>query len=220
MTATTPIWGKLADLFSKKLLVQTALVIYSVGSLIAGFAPSMEVLIGARAVQGLGVGGLTALVQVVIATHGRARASAAATPATSARRSRWRPSSGPLDRRRARRLALGWRWCFFVGIPVAAHRVRRAAEDAAPAGRQARGPHRLPRRHPARRRRLAAAGLGLAGRQPVRLGLHHQPRPGRRRPGWSSPPRCTSRRGSPASRSSRCGSSATAPRRWPPSPRC
>ena len=34
MTATTPIWGKLADLFSKKLLVQSALVIYSVGTLI------------------------------------------------------------------------------------------------------------------------------------------------------------------------------------------
>src|SRR6476620_12331326 len=68
MTATTPIWGKFADLFDKKLLVQTALIIFSVGSLIAGFAPSMEVLIGARVVQGLGVGGLTALVQVVIAT--------------------------------------------------------------------------------------------------------------------------------------------------------
>ena len=49
MTATTPIWGKLADLFSKKLLVQSALVIYSIGSLLAGFAPNMEVLIGARA---------------------------------------------------------------------------------------------------------------------------------------------------------------------------
>ena len=68
MTATTPIWGKLADLFSKKLLVQTALVIYSIGSLIAGVAPNMGSLIGARAVQGLGVGGLTALVQVVIAS--------------------------------------------------------------------------------------------------------------------------------------------------------
>ena len=39
MTATTPIWGKFADLFDKKVLVQTALVIFSVGSLIAGFAP-------------------------------------------------------------------------------------------------------------------------------------------------------------------------------------
>src|SRR6201991_250360 len=68
MTASTPIWGKLADQFSKKLLVQSALVIYTVGSLIAALAPSMGVLIGARVVQGLGVGGLTALVQVVIAT--------------------------------------------------------------------------------------------------------------------------------------------------------
>src|SRR4051812_40287586 len=51
MTATTPIWGKLADLFSKKVLVQSALVIFSIGSLIAGFAPSMEVLIGARVVR-------------------------------------------------------------------------------------------------------------------------------------------------------------------------
>src|SRR4029079_825736 len=40
MTASTPIWGKLADLFSKKLLVQLALVVYSIGSLIAAVAPS------------------------------------------------------------------------------------------------------------------------------------------------------------------------------------
>ena len=67
MTATTPVWGKLSDLFSKKMLVQLALVIFAIGSLIAALAPSMEVLIGARVVQGLGVGGLTGLVQVVIA---------------------------------------------------------------------------------------------------------------------------------------------------------
>ena len=41
MTASTPIWGKLADQFSKKLLVQSALVIYTVGSLIAALAPNM-----------------------------------------------------------------------------------------------------------------------------------------------------------------------------------
>src|SRR3954452_4765299 len=55
MTVSTPIWGKLSDLFSKKLLVQLALVIYTAGSLVAAFAPSMGVLIGARVVQGLGV---------------------------------------------------------------------------------------------------------------------------------------------------------------------
>ena len=119
MTATTPIWGKLADLFSKKLLVQSALVIYVIGSLIAGLAPSMGVLIGARAIQGLGIGGLTALVQVVIASM--------VTPRERGRYSGYLGAvfaiatvSGPLiggvivDTP-----GLGWRWCFFVGIPVA-----------------------------------------------------------------------------------------------------
>ena len=40
MTASTPIWGKLSDLFSKKLLVQTALVIFVVGSLAAAWLPT------------------------------------------------------------------------------------------------------------------------------------------------------------------------------------
>src|SRR5215207_2025695 len=40
MTASTPVWGKLADQFNKKVLVQSALVIYVVGSLIAATAPS------------------------------------------------------------------------------------------------------------------------------------------------------------------------------------
>jgi len=117
MTATTPIWGKLADLFSKKVLVQSALVIFSAGSLVAGFAPSMEVLIGARALQGLGVGGLTALVQVVIASmvspreRGRYSGYIGATFALAT-------VSGPLiggllvD-------TVGWRWCFYVALPVA-----------------------------------------------------------------------------------------------------
>jgi len=118
MTATTPIWGKLADLFSKKILVQSALVIFSIGSLIAGFAPSMEVLIGARAIQGLGVGGLTALVQVVIATmvspreRGRYSGYIGAVFAMAT-------VSGPLIGGLLVDTA-GWRWCFFVGLPVAA----------------------------------------------------------------------------------------------------
>ena len=117
MTATTPIWGKLADLFSKKLLVQSALVIFSVGSVVAGFSQSMGMLITARAIQGLGVGGLTALVQVVIASmvtpreRGRYSGYIGATFALAT-------VSGPLvggllvD-------TVGWRWCFFVGLPVA-----------------------------------------------------------------------------------------------------
>jgi EmrB/QacA subfamily drug resistance transporter len=119
-TASTPVWGKLADLFSKKLLVQMALVVYVVGSVMAALAPSMAFLIGARAVQGVGVGGLTALVQVVIASivppreRGRYSGYIGAVFALAT-------VSGPLiggvivDTP-----GLGWRWCFFVGIPVAA----------------------------------------------------------------------------------------------------
>src|SRR5690348_4362820 len=118
MTASTPVWGKLADQFDKKMLVQSALVVYVIGSLIAATAPSMEVLIGARVVQGLGVGGLTALVQVVIATmvspreRGRYSGYIGAVFALAT-------VSGPLvggvlvD-------TVGWRWCFFAGLPVAA----------------------------------------------------------------------------------------------------
>ena len=119
MTATTPIWGKLSDLFSKKLLVQSALVIYSIGSLVAGFAPNMEVLIGARVVQGLGVGGLTALVQVVIATmvppreRGRYSGYIGAVFALAT-------VSGPLIGGLIVDSPLGWRGCFFIGLPVAA----------------------------------------------------------------------------------------------------
>ncbi|MBD8870714.1 MDR family MFS transporter [Nocardioides donggukensis] len=119
MTASTPIWGKLADLFSKKMLVQTSLGIYVLGSLAAGFAPSMEALIGARAVQGLGVGGITALVQVVIASmvspreRGRYAGYIGAVFAMAT-------VSGPLiggvivDTP-----GLGWRWTFFLAIPIA-----------------------------------------------------------------------------------------------------
>ncbi|MDX6319770.1 MAG: hypothetical protein QOD35_3170 [Nocardioidaceae bacterium] len=118
-TASTPIWGKLADLFSKKMLVQSSLVIFAIGSSLAGMSHSMGFLIGARAVQGIGAGGLTALVQVVIASivsprqRGRYSGYIGAVFAVAT-------VSGPL-------LGglivdtpwLGWRWCFYVGLPVA-----------------------------------------------------------------------------------------------------
>ncbi len=120
MTASTPIWGKLADQFSKKALVQTALVIYVIGSLVAALAPSMGVLIGARAFQGLGVGGLTALVQVVIASivapreRGRYSGYIGATFALAT-------VSGPLVGGVLVDVpGLGWRSTFYVGIPIAA----------------------------------------------------------------------------------------------------
>ena len=52
MTATTPLWGKLGDLVDQKRLLQVALGVFVLGSLAAGFAPSMELLIAARALMG------------------------------------------------------------------------------------------------------------------------------------------------------------------------
>ncbi|MFD1052625.1 MFS transporter, partial [Kibdelosporangium lantanae] len=68
MTATVPLWGKLSDLYNKKLLVQLSLSMFVIGSLIAGFSGDIGVLIGSRVVQGIGAGGLTALAQVIMAS--------------------------------------------------------------------------------------------------------------------------------------------------------
>ncbi|MEU6282060.1 MFS transporter [Streptomyces sp. NPDC047028] len=119
MTASVPLWGKLADLLSKKALVQISLLIYVIGSVVAGLAQSPSMIIGARVIQGLGAGGLSALVQVIMAAmispreRGRYSGYTGATFAVAT-------VGGPL-------LGgvitdtdwLGWRYCLFVGIPFA-----------------------------------------------------------------------------------------------------
>ena len=64
--ASTPIWGKLSDLFNKKLLVQISIVVFVAGSVLAGLSQDVTVLLSARVIQGIGMGGLTALVVAII----------------------------------------------------------------------------------------------------------------------------------------------------------
>jgi MFS family permease len=117
LTVSTPIWGKLADLFDRKVLVQTGLVIYVSGSILAGLSETTTWLIACRVLQGLGVGGLTALVQIIL--------SDLVSPRERGRYSGYLGAvfgvgtvAGPLlggvitD-------AFGWRWCFYVGVPFA-----------------------------------------------------------------------------------------------------
>jgi len=119
-TASTPIWGKLADLFSKKVLVQSAIVVFVAGSLVAGLSQSAGQLIAARALQGFGVGGVQSLVQIAIA--------AMITPRQRGRYSGYISSVTALSTIGGPLLGgvivdtswLGWRWCFFTGVPVAA----------------------------------------------------------------------------------------------------
>jgi EmrB/QacA subfamily drug resistance transporter len=118
-TVSTPIWGKLADLTSKKILVQLGLVIFVIGSAIAGVAQNSEMLIAARVVQGIGAGGLTALAQVLMAVmiapreRGRYSGYIGAVFATAT-------IGGPLIGGVIVDTSwLGWRWCFYVGVPFA-----------------------------------------------------------------------------------------------------
>ncbi|MFF4270665.1 MFS transporter [Streptomyces sp. NPDC001536] len=119
MTASTPLWGKLADLYSKKALVQIALVIYVLGSAAAGLSQNAGMLITFRVVQGIGVGGLSALAQIVMAAmispreRGRYSGYLGATFAVAT-------VGGPLLGGVITDTSwLGWRWCFYVGVPFA-----------------------------------------------------------------------------------------------------
>jgi EmrB/QacA subfamily drug resistance transporter len=119
-TASTPIWGKLADLFSKKLLIQLSIVIFIVGSMLAGLSQSVESLIAWRVLQGLGLGGLQALVQIAMAAmispreRGRYSGLLGSVMAVAT-------VGGPLlGGLLVDTSWLGWRWCFYVGVPFAA----------------------------------------------------------------------------------------------------
>jgi EmrB/QacA subfamily drug resistance transporter len=119
-TASTPIWGKFADLFSKKLLIQIAIVIFIVGSMLAGLAQSVDTLIAWRVLQGLGLGGLQALVQIAMAAmispreRGRYSGFLGGVMAVAT-------VGGPLlGGLLVDTSWLGWRWCFYVGVPFAA----------------------------------------------------------------------------------------------------
>jgi len=118
-TASTPIWGKLADLFNKKTLIQIAIAIFVLGSMASGFAQDANQIIAARAFQGIGAGGLQALVQVVIAAiippreRGKYNGLLGAVMAVAV-------VGGPLIGGLIVDVSwLGWRWCFFVGVPIA-----------------------------------------------------------------------------------------------------
>ncbi len=117
-TATTPLWGKLGDLFGRKYVFMVSIVIFLVGSVLCGQSRNMEELIIFRAVQGLGGGGLMVLAMAVIADvvpprdRGRYQGIIGAVFGVSS-------VVGPLlggflvDN-------LNWRWVFYVNLPVAA----------------------------------------------------------------------------------------------------
>jgi EmrB/QacA subfamily drug resistance transporter len=115
---TTPIWGKLSDLFNKKILVQLSIVVFVAGSVMAGLSETIPLLLTARVIQGVAMGGLTALAQSIIGTmipprdRGKYSGYMGAVMAVGT-------AGGPLLGGFIVDSPLGWRWTFFVCVPLA-----------------------------------------------------------------------------------------------------
>lgn len=115
-TASTPLWGKISDLYGRRPLFQAAIVVFLVGSLLSGLSQSMGQIIGARAVQGLGAGGLMALALAVIGDvipprergkyQGLFGAVFGVSSVLGPLLGGWL-TDGP-----------GWRWIFYINIPI------------------------------------------------------------------------------------------------------
>ena len=120
-TASTPLYGKISDLYGRRIVFQFAIVTFLIGSFAAGASQNMTQLIATRAVQGLGAGGLMALTFVIIGDivppreRGRYQGYFGAV---------WGLSSvaGPLlggffsDHHKIFGVT-GWRWIFYINLP-------------------------------------------------------------------------------------------------------
>jgi EmrB/QacA subfamily drug resistance transporter len=191
-TVSTPLWGKLGDLYGRKVFFEAAIVIFLIGSALCGLAHSILVLIVFRAVQGIGGGGLLTGAQTIVADvvpprdRGRYQGLFGSVFGVTS-------VIGPLiggffvDN-------LSWRWVFYVNLPIGA--VALAVVAVVLPGHLRRAQHRIDY--------LGTVLLAGAATSLVLLTSL-----GGTTYAWSSAPRSSGRRAGPRSRSFRCTCSAT-----------
>jgi EmrB/QacA subfamily drug resistance transporter len=120
-TASTPLYGKISDIYGRRVVFQFAIVTFLIGSLLAGASQDMTQLIATRALQGLGAGGLMALTFVIIGDivppreRGRYQGYFGAVWGLSSVAG---PLLGGFFSDHATILGVtGWRWIFYINLP-------------------------------------------------------------------------------------------------------
>ncbi len=120
-TASTPLYGKISDIYGRRIVFQFAIVTFLIGSFLAGASQNMTELIATRALQGLGAGGLMALTFVIIGDivppreRGRYQGYFGAVWGLSSVAG---PLLGGFFSDHATILGItGWRWIFYINLP-------------------------------------------------------------------------------------------------------
>lgn len=115
-SSAMPIYGKISDIYGRKPVILCAIGLFVIGSGVAGAAKSMEILIGARVIQGFGGGGISGLCNIIISDLVPLRQRGlfiSVIGSTYMLASCIGPVIGGLLSEHGK-----WRWCFYINVPV------------------------------------------------------------------------------------------------------